>query len=203
MFTGLWCENMADVPKGLESLMRHASGAAGKALPPVQSWNPPHCGDIGLKIDREGRWFYQGSQITRAPLVRLFGSILRKDPEGYVLVTPVEKVSIEVEDAPFLAVELMRRGAGEAQSLALRTTLDEWVEVGPDHPLRFATGGQGFKPYVLVRKGLWALLSRPLAFDLVDLAVQHGPSTGLWSNAMFFPLDGTDGTGLAACNRAD
>lgn len=179
---------MADVPKGLESLMRHAGGAADKALPPVHSWNPPHCGDIGLKIDREGRWFYQGSLITRAPLVRLFARILRKDPEGYVLVTPVEKVSIAVEDAPFLAVELAREGEGEAQRLAMRTNHDDWLEVGPDHPLRFAQGAEGFKPYVLVRDELWALLSRPLAFDLVDLAVEHGPSTGLWSNAMFFPL---------------
>ena len=191
MFTGLWCENMADVPKGLESLMRHA-GSADKALPPVHSWNPPHCGDIGLRIDREGRWFYQNSPITRAPLVRLFSRILRKDPDGYVLVTPVEKVSIAIEDAPFLAVELIREGEGENQRLALRTSTDEWVEVGPDHPLRFEAGEDGFKPYVLVRGELWALLSRALAYDLVDLVVERGSSTGLWSNAIFFPLSHQD-----------
>jgi hypothetical protein len=118
---------------------------------------------------------------------------LRKDREGYVLVTPVEKVSIEVEDAPFLAVELTRKGEGEAQRLALRTSVDDWVEVGPAHPLRFRAGDEGFKPYVLVRDELWALLSRPLALDLVELAVERGPFMGLWSNAMFFPLsDGMD-----------
>ena len=184
---------MADVPKGLESLMRHARGVDPKALPPVKNWNPPHCGDIGLKIDGQGRWFYQGSLITRAPLVRLFSTILRKDPEGYVLVTPVEKVSIEVEDAPFLAVELAREGEGEQQRLALRTSVDDWVEVGPAHPVRFQADDAGFKPYVLVRDELWALLSRPLALELVELAVEQGPFMGLWSNAMFFPLnDGTD-----------
>jgi hypothetical protein len=172
--------------------MRHAGGLARKTLPPVHSWDPPFCGDIGLKIDREGRWFYQGSPITRASLVQVFASILRKDPDGYFLVTPVEKVSVEVEDAPFLAVELHRTGEGEDQRLAFRTQTNDWIEAGPDHPLRFHTGEQGFKPYILVRDELWALLSRPLAFEIAELAVEQGPFTGLWSNAMFFPVDGKD-----------
>lgn len=183
---------MAEPQNPLESLASGLNTLSLKELPPVQSWNPPHCGDIGLSIDREGRWFYQGSQITRPGLVRLFASILRKDPEGYVLVTPAEKVSIAVEDAAFLAVELKAEGLGRNQRLSLRTSLDDWVEIGPDHGLRAETGAFGLKPYVHIRHDLWALASRALTYDLVELAVEQeidGKAfIGLWSNAMFFPL---------------
>ncbi len=109
-------------------------------MPPVHLWNPPYCGEIGLRIAADGIWFYQGSPIGRMPLVKLFASILRKDPERYVLVTPVEKIGIEVEDAPFLAVELEQRERDGRAVLAFRTNVDDWVEVDADHPLRFERG---------------------------------------------------------------
>ena len=111
-----------------------AVAARAKGLPPVHLWNPPFCGDIDLRIARDGTWFYGGTPIGRLPLVKLFASILRKDPEGFRLVTPVEKVGITVEDAPFLAVEMkVERGS----MLSFRTNVDDWVEAGADHLLRF------------------------------------------------------------------
>lgn len=159
---------------GLEAIAAAARLASGKYLPPVHLWNPPHCGDIGLRIGRDGTWYYRNSPIGRMPLVRLFASVLRKDPKEFVLVTPVEKITIEVEDAPFIAVE-MKRGqveteAGARPVLAFRTNVGDWVEAGPDHEIRFETGpSEGIKPYIRVRADLWALISRPLFYDLVEL----------------------------------
>ena len=132
---------------------------------PVESWNPPYCGDIGLKIRRDGTWLYRDSPIGRPALVKLFAGVLRKDEDGRTyLVTPAEKVDVEVEDAPFLAVEMEARGAERAQQLAFRTNVDDVVACGPDNPLRFAEQepGRGLKPYVLVRGRLEALLTRAL-----------------------------------------
>jgi len=149
----------------LEALAAAAQGQ--KGLPPVHLWNPPLCADIGLKIARDGSWWHQGAPIARPALVRLFASVLRRDPDGYFLVTPVEKVPIAVEDAPFLAVS-MRESAGE---LIFRTNLDDEVRVDADHPLRFEQGeAGGLKPYVRVRADLWALLTRALAYDLMERA---------------------------------
>lgn len=139
-------------------------------MPPVHLWNPPWCGDIGLKIARDGTWFYQGSPIGRMALVKLFASILRKDADRHVLVTPVEMVGIEVEDAPFLAVEMQRRERGGKPVLAFRTNVDDWVEADADHPLRFEPGpADGIKPYIRVRGDLRALVTRALLYDLVEL----------------------------------
>ena len=184
----------ASAINGLEELMKAAS-AAGTA--PVERWNPPYCGDIGLRIRRDGVWFYQGSPIGRMPLVRLFARVLRKDADGRTyLVTPAEKVDVAVEDAPFLAVEMERRGEGRAQQLMLRTNVDDVVTVGAEHPLRFVLepGSGGLKPYVRVRGRLEALVNRALYYDLVALAepdpaaasdAGHG---GIWSGGVFFPL---------------
>lgn len=162
---------------------------------PVESWHPPYCGDIGLKICRNGTWLYQGSAISRPALVNLFAGVLRKDADGRTyLVTPAEKVDVEVEDAPFLAVDMKAEGQGRDQQLVFRTNVDDVVACGPEHPLRFAEQqpGGGLKPYVLVRGRLEALLSRALVHDLVALAVEEqregSRATGIWSGGAFFPL---------------
>ena len=162
---------------------------AGRALPPVHLWDPPFCGDIDMRIARDGTWFYGGTPIGRPALVRLFSTILRKDEAGFVLVTPVEKVGITVEDAPFLAVEMNRTG----ETVRLRTNVDDWVEVGPGHPLRFEPGAAGsLRPYALVRGGLWALLARPVFYELVDGLETRDfdgvPTCGIASGADFFPM---------------
>lgn len=145
-----------------------------RGLPPVERWNPPYCGEIDMRIAADGSWHYNGSPIGRPALVKLFASILRKDPERFVLVTPVERVGIAVEDAPFLAVEMAVEGQGSSRQIALRTNLDDLVSVGEEHPLRFEkdeTGG--VKPYVRVRGDLWARLTRSLALDLIALAEER------------------------------
>ena len=162
---------------------------------PVESWNPPYCGDIGLKIRGDGTWLYRESPIRRPAMVRLFASVLRKDADGRTyLVTPAEKVDVEVEDAPFLAVDLDMLGQGREQQIAFRTNVDDVVVCGPEHPLRFAEQepGKGLKPYVLVRGRLEALLTRALLHDLVALAVDEIREgrrvTGVWSGGAFFPI---------------
>lgn len=177
---------------GLEQLLRNAPA---RGVPPVERWDPPYCGDIGLKIRRDGTWLFQGSPILRPALVKLFASVLRRDADGrHYLVTPVEKVDVLVEDAPFLAVEMAVEGEGEAQKLFFRTNVDDVVACDAEHPLRFATVGPegGLKPYVTVRGRLEALLSRQLYYEVVELAVTetHGGAAvlGLWSGGAFFPL---------------
>jgi uncharacterized protein len=178
----------------LDTMLR---AAAGDTLPPVDSWNPPYCGDIGMAIKADGTWFYQGSPIGRKPMVRLFSRILRRDADGqYFLVTPVEKVDVAVADAPFLAVEMEVTGSGPDQRLAFRTNLDDVVIAGPEHPLRFALepASGGLKPYVRVRGRLDALVTRAVYYDLVALAVaDDGPglAPGLWSAGSWFPLVGS------------
>ena len=179
---------------GLEAA---SAAASGRGLPPVHLWNPPHCGDIGMRIARDGTWFYQNSPIGRPALVRLFATILRKDPEGHVLVTPVEKVSVDVEDAPFLAVELALEGEGPLRRVRLRTNVDDWVEIDAEHPLRVEPGdAEGVKPYVLVRGGLWALLTRAITYDLVGLGetrtVDGVRLFGIASAGAFFPIAQAD-----------
>jgi len=142
---------------------------------PVQAWDPPFCGDIGLEICSDGRWLYQGSPISRLRMVKLFSRILRREPDGrYHLVTPVEKVGISVEDAPFLAVEMDVSGRGRDQVLTFRTNVDDVVVVDRDHPLffRIEAASGGLKPYVRVRGRLDALVTRALFYDLVELAVK-------------------------------
>ena len=169
---------------------RIAEAGSRKGPPPVHLWNPPFCGDIDMRIARDGTWFYGGSPIGRPALVRLFASVLRKDGDRHVLVTPVEKVGITVEDAPFLAVEMMRDRDGIVRC---RTNVEEWVTVGADHPLRFAPGpSESLKPYVRVRGDLWALVNRPVFYDLVAAAetreVDGVAMFGIASGGTFFPM---------------
>jgi len=166
-----------------------AQAAAKRGLPPVHLWNPPFCGDIDMRIAADGTWYYLGSPIGRAPLVKLFSSILRKDPDRYVLVTPVERVGIKVDDAPFLAVEMRR----EADRIGFRTQVDDFVWVDAEHPLRFETGAaEGVKPYVRVRDDLWALVKRALFYDLVEIGLvelREGEDWfGVRSSGLFFPM---------------
>src|SRR5918993_843662 len=147
-------------PTSFEALVAAAKVAGGKGPAPVHLWNPAYCGEIDMRIARDGTWFYGGTPIGRPALVKLFASILRRDPERFVLVTPVERVGIAVEDAPFLAVEMAVEGEGPARTIAFRTNVDDLVRVDAAHPLRFEKGEAcGVKPYVLVRGGLWALVT--------------------------------------------
>lgn len=174
---------------GLEAMLREQ---AGDRLPPVETWNPPYCGDIGMRIGSDGVWFYQNSPIGRKPLVRLFSRVLRRDDDGrHYLVTPVEKVDVTVDDAPFLAVEMGVSGAGAGQMLTFRTNVDDVVQCGKDCPLRFAVEAisEGLKPYLLVRGRLEALVTRAIYYDLVELAVIEGEQFGVWSGGVFFPME--------------
>ncbi len=175
---------------GLEALLK--AQQSGKSPPPVEKWNPPYCGDIGMEIRADGTWFYQKTPIGRMPLVKLFASVLRKDEDGrHYLVTPVEKVDVAVADAPFLAVEMEVRGTNEQQTLVFRTNVDDIVTCGPENPLRFAmeASSGGLKPYLLVRGRLEALVTRALYYDLVELAQEASDgSLALISNGAMFPL---------------
>lgn len=159
-------------------------------LPPVERWNPDHCGHSDMRIARDGTWYHQGSPIGRIAMVRAFSRILRREPDGgFVLVTPVEKLDIDVEDAPFVAVELKAEGDGEHASLAFRLNTGEVVTASADHPLRFVEHEDGPHPYVHVRGGLEALIARPLYYELAEraLAGDENPP-GVWSAGAFFPI---------------
>lgn len=175
---------------GLEAILKEA---AGRGEAPVERWNPPYCGDIGLAICADGTWEYRGSPIGRAALVKLFARVLRKDEDGrHYLVTPVEKVDVSVADAPFLAVEMQVENPGPRQVLLFRTNVDDIVRCGPAHPLRFAAQEHsgGLKPYVRVRGRLEALLTRSLYLDLVELAQEAGAQDvpSILSGGTRFPL---------------
>jgi hypothetical protein len=174
---------------GLASLQRDA--AAGRGLPPVERWNPKHCGEIDIRIARDGTWFHEGMPIGRKELVRLFSTILRKDADGFHLVTPVEKMRIVVEDAPFMAVLLSAEGSGAAQRLVFTTNVGDETVAGADNPIRVVTDPSTDepRPYVHVRKGLEARISRNVFYQLVELAVPgEGGMLGVWSGGVFFPL---------------
>ena len=184
---------MPDAPADLSklSLAQSARLVEEKKLPPVEKWNPSHCGDSEMRIARDGTWFHQGSPIGREALVRLFSTILRREPDGaFVLVTPVEKLNIEVEDAPFVAVELKTESEGAERSLAFRLNTGELVIAGAAHPLRFESGAEGPHPYVTVRPGLDALVVRSVYYELAELALAEGAEPlGLWSGGVFFAMD--------------
>ncbi|MBK8771346.1 MAG: DUF1285 domain-containing protein [Rhizobiales bacterium] len=164
--------------------------AAGTKLPPVHLWNPPFCGDIGMRIAADGTWYYLNSPIGRKPLYTLFSRVLRKDGDDYFLVTPVEKCGITVDDAPFTAIRMAVMGEGRSQTIVFETNCDDEVTVDAAHPLRFATeaGTGGLKPYVLVRANLDALVVRALFYDLVARGTQEGEWFGVWSGGSFFPM---------------
>ncbi len=158
--------------------------------PPVDSWNPPLSGRIDIRIDAGGKWFHEGAEIGRFELVKLFASILRHESEnGFVLVTPVEKWQIEVEDAPFIAVAMAARSQGDAEELRFVTNVGEEVLVDAEHQLLVSNAAASPRPYIQVRPGLTAKLSRPVYYQLVGLAVPHQGRTGVWSCGSFFALD--------------
>jgi hypothetical protein len=169
------------------------SDAKRKGPPPVERWNPAYCGEIDLRIAANGTWHYMGTPINRPALVKLFSTVLRRDPERYVLVTPVERVGIEVEDVPFLAVEMAVEGDGDSRQIAFRTNVDDLAQVGPEHPLRFDQDANGgVRPYVKVRGELWARVTRTLALDLIALGEEKdvdGVTTfGVAASGMFFHI---------------
>lgn len=185
-------EDQAAIAAGaarMQALAEAAKAACSRGPAPVHKWNPAHCGDIDIRIKADGSWHYLGSPIGRPAIVKLFSTVLRKDPDGFVLVTPAEKLTIRVDDAPFLAVEMASEGAGADRRIRFRTNVDETVDAGPDHPLRFEEAGDGgFKPYVLVRGDLWALVARSAVFDLVELAEEKHGALGVWAGGTFFEM---------------
>ena len=161
-----------------------------RGLPPVQDWNPPFCGDLDMRIARDGTWFYQGTPIGRPGMVRLFSTILRRDGDAYFLVTPVEKVGITVDDAPFVAVDVEAEGAGPDQALRFETNVGDYVTAGPDHPIRVARDPETGEPapYVLVRANLEALIDRKSFYRLVEMGDRDDGWFGLWSDGAFFRI---------------
>jgi len=179
-----------EIKTGLEAVVAAAKQAPGRGLPPVHLWNPAHCGEIDIVIRRDGLWFHEGSPIGREALVRLFSTVLRKDPDGFHLVTPVEKMKITVEDAPFIAVRVDPVG----EALVFTTNVGDEVEAGPDNPIRVEMNLQTGepRPYLHVRRGLEARIRRPVFYELVEMAQERetpeGPRLGVSSNGAWFPV---------------
>jgi uncharacterized protein len=181
--------------EGLTAAVRDAANAspAAKGLPPVHLWNPPFCGDLDMRIASDGTWFYMGTPIGRPALVRLFSTILKREGGKHFLVTPVEKVGIRVDDAPFLAVEMLKEKDSRGRVLRFRTNVDDWVACDSSHRLRFeAAADGGLTPYLHVRADLWAKVTRALYYDLVDLGeerqVDGQDMFGVMSSGEFFPM---------------
>jgi hypothetical protein len=162
-----------------------------RRLPPVDQWSPDRCGHSGMRIARDGTWYHDGSPIRRPEMVRLFSTVLRREPDGrHVLVTPVEKLDINVESTAFRAVELRREGEGNTQRIAFRLDSGDAVILGPDHPLRIVQTDAGPSPRLLVRHGLEAELTRSVYYELADLALADGAErAGVWSDGAFFSLE--------------
>ena len=173
------------------SLAEIARLAEERKLPPIERWNPTHCGDSEMRIARDGTWFHQGSPIGRETMVRLFSTILRREPDGsYVLVTPVEKLDIAVEDAPFVAVELKASGEGKDATLVFRLNTGDLVTADEAHPLRFEAREDGPRPYLHVRGGLDAVVARAVYYELAGRAIDGNEATpGVWSAGQFFAIE--------------
>ncbi|CUH42809.1 DUF1285 domain-containing protein [Ruegeria atlantica] len=178
-------------PDGLAASVKAAKT---RGLPPVHLWNPPFCGDLDIHIAKDGSWTYLGSPINRFELVKLFSSILKKEDGKYCLVTPVEKVGITVEDAPFVAVDFDATGEGQTQVLTFTTRVGDTAIAGPDHPIRIVIDPETDEPspYVLVRANLEARIDRKSFYRLVDIATHKDGWFGVWSGGQFFPLVRSD-----------
>ncbi len=177
-----------------ESLIASIKSSKRKGPPPVHLWNPPFCGDLDMRIARDGNWFYLGTPIGRKPLVKLFASIIRRDGDDYFLVTPVEKVGIKVDDAPFVAVDFEVAGSGRDQSVTFITNVDDSATAGKRNPLRIVRSPEDgeVSPYVTVRANLEALIDRKSFYRLVDICMheEHEGAKwfGVWSDGIFFPF---------------
>jgi uncharacterized protein len=165
-----------------------------RQLPPVDRWNPGRCGHSHMRIARDGTWFHHGEPIRRPEMVRLFSTVLRREPDGsHVLVTPAEKLDIDVETTAFRAVEMRRESDGRDQRLVFRLDSGDALILGPNHPLRLVETGSGPSPRLLVRHGLEAELARPLYYELAEIALAAGDQPpGVWSEGVFFPLECAD-----------
>jgi hypothetical protein len=186
--TGESMRNLAEIMARLQD----------KKLPPVDKWNPDFCGDIDMRIARDGTWYYMGSPIGRKRMVKLFSTVIRRDGEQYFLVTPVEKLGIKVDDAPFVAVEADIHEPGPDQGIVFRTNVDDEVVAGPDNPIRVEIDPETAEPspYVLVRKNLWALIARPVFYQLVDAGeervIDGRTVLGIASRGHFFVIGSLD-----------
>jgi hypothetical protein len=185
-------------PSGLDGIAQVARQEGGKGPPPVHLWNPPFCGDLDIRIAGDGTWYYLKTPIGRPALVKLFASVLKREGDKYFLVTPVEKVGIVVDDAPFIAVEMKVEEGANGRVLHFRTNVDDWVACDRDHALRFEpeAGTGGLKPYLHVRRDLWAKVSRPLFYDLVELGEERDVDGqrmfGVASSGEFFVMAPAD-----------
>lgn len=174
------------VTPSAEGLAASVRAAQKKGPPPVHLWTPPFCGDLDMRIARDGTWFYLGTPIGRFGLVKLFSSILKREGDQYFLVTPVEKVGITVEDAPFVAIDF----TVENEAITFTTHVEDRVTAGPDHPIRVERDAKTGEPspYVMVRAGLEALIDRKSFYRLVEIGTHHDGWFGLWSKNTFFPI---------------
>jgi len=183
---------------GLDTMVGVLKGAAAQGVPPVHLWNPPFCGDLDMRIAADGTWFYLKTPIGRPALVKLFASVLKREGDKYFLVTPVEKCGIVVDDVPFVAVELRVERGSDGQVLQFRTNVDDWVACGSDHALRFQpeAGTGGLRPYLHVRRDLWARVKRALFFDLVELGEERDVDGvrmfGVYSAGTFYAMAPAD-----------
>ncbi len=179
------------------SLAEIAKLVAERRLPPVEKWNPTHCGHSSMRIARDGTWFHEGSPIGRMEMVRLFSTVLRREADGsHVLVTPVEKLDIDVEDAAFVATTMQSSGEGKAREIAFSLNTGDIVLLDADHPLTVRTDEAGPRPYVAVRGGLEARIGRSVYYELAAIAIEEdasGDSAGVWSHGTFFPLETESG----------
>ncbi len=181
-------ENTSSLEQLLAALKAQA-GSGDRGPPPVDKWNPAHCGDIGMEILADGTWKHACTRITRESLVKLFASILRKDEDGATyLVTPVEKIIVRVEDAPFVAVRADRHGAGRDQTIVFTTNVGDIITAGPDHPLRVERRGDEPRPYVHVRGRLEARILRAPFYELVEWAEPNDGRLGVWSGGVWWEL---------------
>lgn len=184
--------NILPLDKIADEVREHQTKNA--ALPPVGDWNPPFSGDMDMRIAVDGRWYHEGAVIRREALVRLFASILKLEEDGcYYLVSPVEKFRIQVDDAPFVAIQMETEGAGKSQYLMFTTNVGDQIQAGNDFPITVQIDDQGNpRPYILVRRNLKALIGRNVFYQMVGLGEEierNGkPVLGVWSAGKFFEL---------------
>ena len=173
-----------------QSLDALAKAIAGKSLPPVDKWHPEHCGDSAMRIAADGTWFHMGTPIARPAMTRLFSTVLRREPDGsHVLVTPVEKLTIEVDVTPFRAIAMTSEGEGRSRRIAFELDSGDAVILGPQHPLTILQEEHGPSPRLAVRHGIEAVLARPVYYELAEIALAEGDDPpGVWSDGTFFPL---------------
>ncbi|MDP5217711.1 DUF1285 domain-containing protein [Ruegeria sp. 2205SS24-7] len=178
------------VTPSADGIAASVRAAAKRGLPPVHLWNPPFCGDLDMRIARDGTWFYLGSPISRPELVKLFSSVIKKEDGKYFLVTPVEKVGITVDGAPFVAVDFEATGSGTDQVLEFVTKTEDSAIAGPDHPIRVVRDAQTGEPspYVHIRADLEALIDRKSFYRLIELGTHSDGWFGVWSSGQFFPI---------------